>query len=368
MPADVGTQTVSLKYLDAVRSGLVNLRHYKTRPTGIYEGGEVSTSIPSNTVTIGPLICEISDGTYQVRVQTADSVNVALDSTNKYLVLRWEYTGNASDDYMDLLATSSVAANDILLGEMTYSGATPVSFSQASRSIPEHYKYQLKVTPTYVNSSRVVVNPGVAAVASGIVAVPWQYVDLSGYTAGQSIYIYISDTGAVAHSATATTYNAKAILAIIVLPVGKIITKSDITDGRSLVHKPVFPDESTITTNTSTGKIAVASSIQWPGFGTRTTTDSLGNTLTQNSVYQAQCDGYLIAATTSATTYLLLYSDSSNPPVTFLGGFYEAGGYAKATGAASGLIKNGDYIKITQNSSSLVIYWMPFGTGDLVKQ
>ena len=366
MATNIGGQTVTLKYLDPVRSSLVNLRHYKTRPVGIYSGGEITTAIPSNVISIGPLVCEISDGTWQIRAETSTAVSLTTTSVNKYIVLRWTYTGSKTADYIELLAVSSVASNDLLLGTMTYTGPTPTSFSQASRTIPGYYRYTLKVCPTLVPSTRVVVNPGVAATATTVVQVPWQLLDLSGYSTADIVYVYLSDSGTVLHTITSTTYIGKAILAVITIPAGGVIVESSITDGRSIVTKPIFLDGTTLVTNTTTGLTGVASSLAWPGFGAKTNVATDATTLARDVVYQAEVDGFVFVNSHGGGVENYIEAGATSNPTTRVsnGGNWHDAGYADFLFYAPTAL---EYIRIRGTLTAYGIWFKPIGTGGLVK-
>ena len=148
MPADSGTQTVTVKYFDPVDSSVVNKIGVDVRKVGIYSGGYL-TRVNDTTVTVSTLRCEIGDGTYQVGISTAATVNVTVSSTNKYVVLRWAYTGVAADDYMEFVATTLVGiqATDVVVGHCNYSGSTLTVPSYENRATPNTHDLFLKVEP-----------------------------------------------------------------------------------------------------------------------------------------------------------------------------------------------------------------------------
>jgi hypothetical protein len=99
-------------------------------------------------------------------------------------------------------------------------------------------------------------------------------------------------------------------------------------------------------------------------FGTRTTTDSLSATLVHDEVYQVACDGFLAVKVTDEGFYI--YSDGSNPPTTIIA--QHKGDGNEMSGIPTPIRKD-DYFKVTKNGdNTMVIYWLPIGTGACVKQ
>ena len=100
-------------------------------------------------------------------------------------------------------------------------------------------------------------------------------------------------------------------------------------------------------------------------FGTWTGTDSNSATLAMDEVYLAGSDGFVTVALPAGNSANILTS-GVNPPTTARGG-----GEASGTQADGCMcpVKSGDYVKVTQTSgSSGTIYWLPKGSGSLVKQ
>ena len=58
MPADSGSQQVTLKYFDPVDSHEVNERQRDIVPIGVYKGG-YCTKTNDTTVSLSPWVCEV---------------------------------------------------------------------------------------------------------------------------------------------------------------------------------------------------------------------------------------------------------------------------------------------------------------------
>ena len=91
MPADIGSQTITVKFFDPVDSDVANRIGIGVRKKGIYSGGYI-TKINNTTVSVSAFDCEIGDGTYQVRGATAIAVNVTVSAATPYVVIRWAYS------------------------------------------------------------------------------------------------------------------------------------------------------------------------------------------------------------------------------------------------------------------------------------
>ena len=260
MPADEGSQIVTVKFHDPVDSHIVNERHRVVRDVGIYSGGRITIqSGPAGTVSLSPLVCEIRDAVYQVRAETTVAVNKTLAVLTPYLILRWTYAGSATLDYMSILAVTTPATYDVVVGKGSFTGSTLVSIIYNERTGPEYQRYFLKAQPTDTPSTSIRVRKGVALTGSGMQAISDQILDLSGYTAGNVVYVYITDGGALSHSATSTVYRGFPLIAVVTIPAGGIIIASSIVDARSFLTSPAIPDGVTIG-RTSTGKLEVIES------------------------------------------------------------------------------------------------------------
>ena len=254
MAADEGSQIVTIRYHRPVDSDIVNRRFKGIRPVGIHSGGYLSMT-GGNNVSLSPLICEISDGTHQVRVEITVAVIKTLSEASPYLVLNWTYTGVENTDYMVIETSGSPDANDVVVGKGEFVASNLSAINYSERTTPDTHYLFLRVEETETPSTSVRVRAGVGHAGSAHAPIIDQIIDLSGYTLNDVIYIYINDTGGVTHSATAATYAGKALLAKIVYPAGAI-DNDDIEDVRSFVTPPAIPDESTLT-RTNTGKLQV---------------------------------------------------------------------------------------------------------------
>ena len=259
----VGNQIVTLKYYDPANSGDVNRRFQGIRPVGIYSGGYLTPSDGSH-VDLSPLVCEISDGNYQVRVETTIVVNLSVPfADNKpYVVLHWTYVGLVSD-YMEILVVNAPADNDIVVGKCTYSGGGVLNgVIYSERTTPNTLDLFLKVEPGSVSKS-IRVRRGRKYVGTAVQEIDEQYtsISLSTYSAGNIVYIYVNDAGGLAHSKTASDYNGKLLLAKVVIPNPfNSISVDDIIDVRSFLMDPVVPDGTSIEKNVTTGKLQVKDS------------------------------------------------------------------------------------------------------------
>ena len=74
-----------------------------------------------------------------------------------------------------------------------------------------------------------------------------------------------------------------------------------------------------------------------------------------NTVYQAATDGFVFGYTSTSSTTVYAYTDSSNPPTTV-----RARSTSPSSGSATVIcpVKRGDYYK-TVNCST--VYWIPIG-------
>jgi hypothetical protein len=97
-------------------------------------------------------------------------------------------------------------------------------------------------------------------------------------------------------------------------------------------------------------------------FGTRTETDSGSNQLVKTSVYKAGSDGFVMAWGNG--NGIVVLSDSSNPPTTTVFESDTNGSKESVTVP----IKKDDYVKITFSGTLTNYWWLPIGSGTLVKQ
>jgi len=262
MPTNIGNQTVSVFFHSVANSGTWNKRQLNVRQVGIYTGGWL-TVVNATTARISALVCEITDGTYQVRISTGDTVNITVNSSTPYLVLRWAYGGTTAD-YMELMAVASPNANDLILGRCTFAGGGALNgFDYSERSNPSTHDQYLKVEPTGDNELRVRIRGGYYQTSAASVQVPDQKSDaVTPPLANSQVYlVYVDTDGTVRIDSTGTPgvnpvapdYAGKLVLAEITLAAGATtITTDDIKDVRPFVtgHAP-SPDGVTILTDGS---------------------------------------------------------------------------------------------------------------------
>ena len=251
MPADVGTQTVTILFYRLANSAIVNKRFQGIRQTGIYSGGYLSV-VDDENCQISTLVCEISDGTNQVRVETAATVNLGVAVATPYVVLRWTYTG-AITDYMELLAVASPAANDIVVGLCTFDGSDDLNgftyegvLGVNKRTTPNTLDLFLKVEETPTTELRVRIRAGRVTTYGGSVDISDQLsssitapvsdsrIDLIYVTAAGAIAI---ETGVAAASPSVPDYAGKMVLAELTITNGDTnIVQADIKDVRSFLQ------------------------------------------------------------------------------------------------------------------------------------
>lgn len=271
MPSNIGNQTISLKYQAPGNSSEINERFVGIRPVGIYSGGTL-TVVDSSHASLDSLVCEISDGTHQVRIETTTAVSIVVGSGTPYIVLRWSYTGNTSD-YMEILAVSSanVQANDLVVAKCLFAAGSLNGFDYGDtthpRTVPNVQNLWLKVIPKGGGSLKGLVLPGWYQSHTGSVYIPLQETDaLVPPGSSNKIYlvyvdvetgtISIDSTGVEGASPSAPSYNGRLVLAEITLAsTDTELTASMIKDVRPfLTHGRQSVDGITITTDAS-GKL-----------------------------------------------------------------------------------------------------------------
>jgi len=246
MPADIGSQIITLKFFDPVDSYVVNRLAKETRRLGIYTGGYL-TRISDISVSLAPLACEIGDGTYQVRGETQAAVTVAVSSALPYVVLRWVYTASASIDYMDFVAVAlgSILSTDIVVGKCVFAGSTLTGFDYALRTNPVILALFLKAEALAVPSMRVMVRAGRVSYGSGNyeIAVQESPLFVAPTSNSRIDLLQINTLGAViitqgvaAASPAVPNYGGLVTLAEVTLGVGQTtILSSNIKDVRGFV-------------------------------------------------------------------------------------------------------------------------------------
>lgn len=267
---DYGTQIKSIGFFDPAKSGVVNKRNMNVQERGIYKGGWLTVA-STTSASLSPLVCIINGdggigdgGPFQLRVETTVAyVVTGFTPTNKYVVLRWAYTGDQSTDYMDVLLLSSIQIDpvyDIIVGVGVFSGADLVGINYADTTYPrtEPHVSQLvgKVEatevaegiPMYIRVHGFNANYGTTNLkvythtpqTSPYFPIPTvtnlgkERVDVI-YLDTDGIIKRIAGTEANIGSAVAPAYQNKVVLAEITIPYAtSIITQSMIRDVRPL--------------------------------------------------------------------------------------------------------------------------------------
>jgi len=269
MPADVGSQTITVLYYSPANSGIVNKRFQDIRQVGIYSGGYL-TVVDGTHALLSTLISEISDGTYQVRLETGAAVNLVVGAATPYIVLRWTYSG-AITDYAELLAVATPAAHDVVVGLCTFDGGGALNgFNyQAAypRTTPSTKDLFLKVEATSDTELRVRIRAGKFQTSGAVVDISDQKSDLFVVPGSNSrVYlVYVTDAGAIAIDSTGTiaaspsppAYDGKMVLAEVTLAsTSTNIADSMIKDVRGFLSSKVVSDDVSIELNAE-GKLQV---------------------------------------------------------------------------------------------------------------
>ncbi len=270
MPANVGSQTIDVKYHDPVDSIKIDRRFHGIRPPGMYWGGHV-TNMTSSGVTFSKLILEIKDanGTHsQIRMETDSDITLTYagagwGSDAKYVVARWTLSGDPDAeniDYVDFVCTNSPQKFDVIL---FYSDWTNPSTPVADYSLRTHahdISNFCKVVPLYPTPSASVVNvlPGMLRTATGYVQITDQMsqsgIDLSSYGTG-NIFIYLTAAGNIGTASALTSCTSHVLLARVTKS-AVAIEEDSILDLRNFLTYPTLVDDTTIEIN-STGELAL---------------------------------------------------------------------------------------------------------------
>ena len=277
---DLTSQTVTLLFLTPADSRRVNLRHQDVRQVGVYKGGYLTNPGDGANATLSPLVAEISDGTYQVRVETTVDTTTIQPDSGQYIVLRWAYTGSATVDLVEVVTTAAPLTNDVIIAGT--SGTGPIAFDYGDtnypRTQPNTLDLNLKVEAPDVNDAsqlRPRIRAGNIQTLSGVVEIPDQAGPLVTVpvVAGQSqvtiIYVTASGglstvvgTAAVTGSELPPSYTGKNVLAEITVPTGTtVITSAMIKDVRQFVNSLPVLDEDTMVSD-SAAALATQQSIK----------------------------------------------------------------------------------------------------------
>jgi len=256
----LSNQTVTLLYLTPANSRDVNLRHQSIREVGVYSGGYFRNQ-GSSLVTLYPFICEISDGTYQVRVEMDVAETGITAVNNQYLVLTWTYSGSASLDKISISSTASPGANDIILAYTTISGGN-VSFDYSERTVPNtldlHLKTEAPDAAMIANGDlmKVRVRAGRIQTAEGNVDVSEQISANSITSGGSTVYalVYIDDSGVpqITQDTSTIDYSGRRVIAELTVPPSTTtLTSSMIKDVRTFINMNIL-DEDNLSSNSDT--------------------------------------------------------------------------------------------------------------------
>ena len=272
MASNIGNQTVTLLYHTRADSGAVNRRHTGIRQTGIYSGGYL-TVVDSSNARLSVLDCEVSDGTYQVKISTGTTVTVAVAQATPYIVLRWVYIGSETNDYMSIIAVASPSVNDLVVALCTFTGGGNLQgFDYSERSTPNTMDLFLKVEPTATTELRVRVRAGRIQNGKETIQIPDQKTSLfTPPTSNSKVYLVyvdkgtgvvaIDSSGVAAVSPVPPNYAGKHVIAEVTLAAGATnIVAANIIDMRDFANVTSPVDNSTIEV-TALGRLAVKAGV-----------------------------------------------------------------------------------------------------------
>jgi len=272
MATNTGSQTVTLLYGANVDSRIINRRFQDVRKVGVYSGGYLSV-VDNTHAGLSTLTCEISDGTYQVKISTGASVSIAVAVATPYIVLRWSYTGSSTNDYMSFNAVASPSTNDVVVGKCTFTGGGNLQgFDYSERTTPNIQDLFLKVEPTETTELRVRVRAGRVQNGKQTIQISDQKTSVFTLPAANSkvylVYvnrasgaILIDSSGTAAASPAAPDYGGKLVLAEITLAsTATNITAANITDVRDFSNT-CYPLDSDVFEIGSSGEISLKSNV-----------------------------------------------------------------------------------------------------------
>jgi hypothetical protein len=238
-------QLLSSEYFDFADSAMFNRRFHKVRPAGVYDGGYITIE-SATSIRVKELICEITsiytDTIHQIHaLTTSDTLLTALNSTQIYVVLRWQYTPVAGSNDIEILvvALADIGDYDLILGILTWGGGGTViagvsyydSTNSIRRSTPETPEQLLKVVTHPSGGRNVMVKYGRSMIGSVLYTVEEQAV-VCGAGAG---FIYVNSAGVPVYE-SGTSYTGKLLLATVNTDAS--IAESSITDKRPFTAIP----------------------------------------------------------------------------------------------------------------------------------
>jgi hypothetical protein len=357
------------------------------------------TATGPNSISVSPLNCAITDGSYHIRINTTTAVSLTgLAATNpSYVVLRWAYSAS-STNYMDVLViTSAPAANDLIVAKLTGIGST-IAIDYSTRSNAETFIKNLLVEATETPSMYVHIRSGKASFGPSTYNIVDQQSALfststpNALSSGQSRIdvIGVDDTGTVVvvagtpattGSEVAPSYGTILGLAEITLTYGmSSIVASNI---RNVQNAARYAGNAVLLTGDQTvaGIKTFSSS---PVVPTPTTNlqavhkqyvdqkSGLGSPSNKviNAIYQAATDGFLVGTVYGEDSLnYSIRSDGSTTPTTVVG---YVSWHSTTTNCGISFcipIKRGNYYQLVQggsgdvgNSGVELLYFIPVGS------
>jgi hypothetical protein len=239
MASDNGTQTLSYKYSDVLTAEKMSKVGRSARPVGIYSGGILSFSGADAYVSACSFEIRDTAGdlTDQISVDTAAtaSVTVSGPAGTYYIVWRWSRS-DTTDNYVELLAVSSVGAGDVVVGSVYFNGSTITTSYYTTRSQAAVPELDMKVVNDPAGGLYIYVMAGRSATSGATTASYFQRV--GPLTASNTTTVYINDSGVVATSLSGSYTETGLKLASVVCG-GSSVTS--ITDERSFHGMRLIP-------------------------------------------------------------------------------------------------------------------------------
>ncbi len=177
---DYGTQDISFRFQEPLKSLNFNKLNYQTLPTGVYDGGTL-TKVSGSVVQVSPIsfIIQDSEDEVVVNIKTANSVSLIVSAATPFIVLRWEFL-EVDNNYADFLTVSfgQIQNDDLIVGRCIYeSGVLQDDFDYSRRTKPylddlksEENKFRVYATEPY--SKSVYVEGGTFFAGVGFVTIP----------------------------------------------------------------------------------------------------------------------------------------------------------------------------------------------------
>lgn len=241
-----GNQNIHWDYESLLTSSELDAHHQDIIPVGIYKGGKL-VRISDVSVNVLPLVCQISDGTYQARIETTTVALITVAPATPYVILRWSWSATTGW-YMDILAVAvgAIATNDLVVGMCIYVLGVLTGFDYSDRSAPYTFDQFLKTEELSTPAMKVFVNKGrvcygdanidVAAQESPVISAPASnpridliYIDNTG--------LVQVDTGTENPTPSPNLYGDKIVIAEVTLQTtSTTITNDMIKDVRQWIN------------------------------------------------------------------------------------------------------------------------------------